>query len=1429
MKKKLLVLNLMFFYSFIAISQSVAVGDINDFIAKTGAKSTYDKATSNLNFIRFPADRPLTIDGETPSAKALAFMSQNKGLFPIKRGDDSHEVKESIKDNYGMDHVFLQQYYKGVPVFDGLLKFHFNKNVQLTSFNGNYIKVEKLNPIPNISKVEAEQIAIKYVDGIKLAKISAPLKVNKSNLFVFQKGLVQGYKGSTHLVYEVEVRNDREIREFVYIDAHTKALIEQFSGIHESGLDRKLYETNYNSAAPATNLTWTEGETLPDPDGAGPRAALDVWQLSEVETAGQMYYMMKNAFGHGSYNGGLTLATESPMITVNNDPGIACPNANWNGTTANYCTGVAADDVVAHEWGHAYTEYTSNLIYAWQSGALNESYSDVWGETVDQLNSYFDGGEVAGNKWQMGEQSTSFGGAIRNMMNPNQFGDPGKVTDAQYHCATTDAGGVHINSGIPNHAYALLVDGGTYNGQTITGLGMTKAAHIWWYAQRNFMTMTTDFAAQADNLEAALTALIGIDLYSLSTTAGTPTLSGISITAGDLAELQKALLAVEMRAENNCGFVALLQPLAPLCGGGLESNAIYFENFEDGLTGWTPTNAAGSGSNWTSHDWVADTSAPDGRIGTVAFGVNTNAGDCDGNQQNGVISLTSPIITIPANTTAPELAFDHYVSMELGWDGGNIQVSVGGGAFANVPAAAFIANGYNATLNTPAQGNNNPLASQQAFTGADGGSVSGSWGQSRINLLLLTGGLVVDNSGSAQTVQFRWRVGQDGCSGWDGWYIDDVRVYSCAAPTVQFVDATTTVNEGEAITANSAPNECLPYIEKIVSIKINKAPSLPVTVTMNAPTGTAKMGSTADYSFTPNSVILQAGTLSQDVTVRIYNDAYVEGNENFTLTYALSGGGDASPELINQSHTITITDDDEEPGVVVTDLINENFESAALPTGWNGFNGDGVTADPTEGIGPDSWFVNTEAGFLDPTGSNYLIANSDFFGPGFWDKIIETAPVNTLGSTVINLSFLEFFRVYTGAGDAYDEVGTVEVYDGTTWHNVLTHTEAGGTIGSALAPFNRQISIPIAYSNAAMKVRFRYTADWDYFWAIDNVKLSASLPTQVQSTVNTANPAEAYLGPNETAVFYDPTTGDLLAKIKNLSAFDYGCTTVEVDRAGNGQVPWFGPYMISQKTFKVTPTTNNPTGEYEISFYFKNAEIAGNTINSMGKTSLNSMGNNVAYASGQAGSVFNTDYSYTATFDSGFSGFGLSDAQPVVGPLPVKLISFEGSPTIDGNQLTWVTTEEKNNEAFVLERSENAKDFKAITQIKGNGNSKEKNSYEYLDNTYLEGINYYRLKQLDNDGKYGFSKVIVLESKNAYRINILPNPVAANLNIEVPFADDVLVDFKIVSNIGAEMLNKQVKAKNGKIIQEMNGFAPGIYHIILKAKDKTSNYKIIKQ
>ena len=165
----------------------------------------------------------------------------------------------------------------------------------------------------------------------------------------------------------------------VFIDARTGKPVNRYSMTH-GALDRHLIEAG-GRTDPATFVeVWKEGDPFP--------GALNPDQQREVLGTGMSYWFFRDTFGRDSYDG-----AGHSMTTVNNDGRINCPNANWNGVTTNYCNGVTSDDVVAHEWGHAYTEYTSDLIYQWQSGALNESYSDVWGETVDLINGAQDEGE----------------------------------------------------------------------------------------------------------------------------------------------------------------------------------------------------------------------------------------------------------------------------------------------------------------------------------------------------------------------------------------------------------------------------------------------------------------------------------------------------------------------------------------------------------------------------------------------------------------------------------------------------------------------------------------------------------------------------------------------------------------------------------------------------------------------------------------------------------------------------------------------------------------------------------------------------------------------------------------------------------------------------------------------------------------------------
>jgi hypothetical protein len=182
-------------------------------------------------------------------------------------------------------------------------------------------------------------------------------------------------------------------------------------------------------------------------------------------------------------------------------------------------------------------------------------------------------------------------------------------------------------------------------------------------------------------------------------------------------------------------------------------------------------------SGWPGTNWAANSSLPGGRSGTAAFAAGPDAGSCDQGEGDisGVMRLESPAIHIPSgNTLSPRLTFEHYVATEAGFDGGNLSLSINGGSYQLVPASAYLFNPYNTTLVTAAGGNTNPLAGQPAFSGTDGGSPFGTWGQSQINLAAL-GVKPGDN------IKLRFDFGRDGCGGNDGWYVDDVKVQVCTA------------------------------------------------------------------------------------------------------------------------------------------------------------------------------------------------------------------------------------------------------------------------------------------------------------------------------------------------------------------------------------------------------------------------------------------------------------------------------------------------------------------------------------------------------------------------------------------------------------------------------------------------------------------------
>jgi Zn-dependent metalloprotease len=1001
------------------------------------------KATGAARFVRVQQGSSRRL-GSGPAISASAKQQQSVAFFreygALVGVTDANGLRltSSASDALGETHLTWKQFHGNVPVFAGTIKTHFDRANELKAVTGTAVPDITVNTTPSWNREAAAQIARGSV--VFDRGDSASLRTGTATLYIYREGLAQGVEGPNQLAWEIEVTDGAGIRELVYVDAHTGRVIDRVTAIHDQ-LQRRAFDGHSLPFVPnnyPNGAYWNEGDSFPTQSQ----------EANNMIVSSKETYDLFKSFGRDSFDG------KGATMDAIFDRGYSCPNASWNGTFISFCPGFTTDDVTTHEWAHAYTQYTHGLIYQWQPGALNESYSDIWGEVVDQINNrdgqtlsgqrntgqcsslsppvvrlsvntpatiagdYFaqaatfgrtisapitgeivaaldagtgaaaldgcseiinraavagkialvdrgacefgtkalnaeragaaavivadnaafglilmgpgvEGGavtipvisvqrstgltlrqELAGGavnatihakqgtdqtaRWLMGEDIPD-GGALRDMWNPACYSNPGKVTDPFYWCAAGDNGGVHLNSGVPNHAFALLVDGGTYNGRAIEAIGLTKASHIYYRAQTTYQVEDSDFADHADALEMSCVDLIGQTLSAL--TGGS---SAQVITAGDCAEVADVIAAVELRTPPSfCAFPTLLNPAdAPACsasttiGGALAIASYDFES--DPMSSWSATHSTVS-SAFTPRDWTWVSSLPSGRAGSGLFAPSPKTGVCGTNGENGVLRLTSPEITLPAATSFARATFEHWFATEAGWDGGNLEVSVNGGPWQLVPPSQFTFNNYTFLLFTAAQGNSNPLAGQPAWTGANSGDLNGgSWARSHVNL--------GNFAGAGDKVRLRWNYGTDGCTGRVGWYLDNVNLFSCTprVPAVSVADAT-------AAEGNAAESQL------IFVIRMSSATIKPVAVTYEVVDGTAQHGN--DFDRVSGTVVIPASTATSaftgtSVAVNIKGDIVPEGDETFTfrilgVTNATVGDGEAIG---------TIRDDDTRPG-----------------------------------------------------------------------------------------------------------------------------------------------------------------------------------------------------------------------------------------------------------------------------------------------------------------------------------------------------------------------------------------------------------------------------------------------------------------------------------------------------------------------------------
>jgi Zn-dependent metalloprotease len=873
--------------------------------------------------------------GGSPGAKALAFLGARPELFGIRSAGEELGVVAERTDRLGLGYVVLRQFYRGIPVFGAELRAQTDRAGRLTGVGGVFVPGIEVEVRPRRGPAEAAAVARRFASAA-LARPGQIVFSGSPELVVYVPGLERGRLGEPWLAWKVEVSDGGSVHALVFVDDrrgkvgdHLTLVADAMERRAFSGVDQAPFNGVPDSWPDAPD--WVEGDpfptALPELDGAL-AATADVYRffaflgMDSYDDAG---HVMDVSWNHATF----------------------CPNASWNGFIAAFCSGFGVHDVVVHEWAHAWTRSTHGLIYRWQSGALNESYSDLWGELLDRATrlpvqrdvdgpdtlraegacSAFrearlrisspaplagdhdveqaafgpaplpdaptrrlvlarDGagadvndacepltnaavlagnlafahrgaceyqlqarhaqqagaiGLVVGNtasspdpgvaprmgcdpvfacdqdltiptvsvplatadalrgaldgyvgaairtgfnegaeesvRWLLGEDVRP-GGPARDMWTPTCYGDPGKVSDPQYHCATSDSGGVHVNSGIPNHAFALLVDGGTYNGRTIGRLGRTKAAHVYWRAQIAHQVPASDFADHADALEAACGELRGLDLPDPF--GGAP----VRITAADCAEVATAMAAVEMRAPVPCDFEPILDPGAPPVCDTAGSYPLMWSSFETGDDSWTTGRRdVADPATFDPRDWTRVAQLPDGRAGTAFFAPDPLNGYCVTGQsvddESGVLVLESRTVTLPSAVPV-RLAFEHWIATETTWDGGNVKLKAGDGPWQLLPESAYRWNAPADALRDDGQ-NTNPMAGERAWHGTDEGSNAGSWGRTIVDL----SGLVAPG----EPFRLRFEFGTDVCFGTAlGWYVDDVRIFACTGANPLFLD-----------------------------------------------------------------------------------------------------------------------------------------------------------------------------------------------------------------------------------------------------------------------------------------------------------------------------------------------------------------------------------------------------------------------------------------------------------------------------------------------------------------------------------------------------------------------------------------------------------------------------------------------------------------
>ena len=513
--KKIISTTVLLFTCGILISQ-VYTGDESNNILEGSQKVRVDGESGNVEYFEF----------STSSLKAG--FTVNGEIIKHKLGLPKHYSLKQSSDEiiYGERHSEYQLYLNNILVEGMGYAVHYKNGIPKNA-NGKIIRADEEESVPKLTEKEAVEKAVSSINSKEF--------LWDKNIELYPKALLIYVPQDTivKLCYKVDVYSLKPlIREYIYVDAINGEVLKRVSRIHYAD-QQATAVTFYNGTVQITTNDDSGLYTLNESSRGNGIHTYDLnngqiyenaseftdddnyWDTEKDKVAYDVHYGTEktydyylNKFGRNSIDGnGLALKSYVHF-------GVRYANAFWdgermtygdgNGTTQNALTSL---DIVAHEITHGLTEYTANLEYLNESGALNESFSDIFGVAVD-----FYTNSTSANYF-LGEQIFNDGSSIRNMADPNSGQTPDTYMGNYWVTGTHDFGGVHTNSSVQNYWFYLLCEGGSGrndNGDDyiVEPIGLEAAEAITYRNLTVYLTRYCDYEdARFYSIQSA------IDLY----------------------------------------------------------------------------------------------------------------------------------------------------------------------------------------------------------------------------------------------------------------------------------------------------------------------------------------------------------------------------------------------------------------------------------------------------------------------------------------------------------------------------------------------------------------------------------------------------------------------------------------------------------------------------------------------------------------------------------------------------------------------------------------------------------------------------------------------------------------------------------------------------------------------------------------------------